>query len=148
MKINTYDIVNTWSSAKKKESEILINILSNKNISSFELNKDEFGHYDATATTVNGKKYLIEFKYRNKWYEYKLLECYKYQKLKEIAKNNYDILYIVQDEQGTHIFNLNKIDMYQCHISYLLCNSCTMNGTSKKEMKACFNINQNKKINK
>ena len=48
----------------------------------------------------------MEMKFRNKYYEEKLLEKYKYDKLMEMDRNIVK-LYFVADPKGTYIYFLN-----------------------------------------
>ena len=74
-----------------------------------------FEHYDAIGTSPKGTEVVIEFKFRNKYYKEKLLECYKYDKLIETGKI---ALYFVNDPKGNYMFWLNNLkdlkvqDMY------------------------------------
>ena len=69
-----------------------------------------FEHYDAIGKTPKGHDCVIEMKFRNKYYEEKMLEVYKYEKLismdSEIVK-----LYFVSDPKGNYLYWLNYLDM-------------------------------------
>jgi len=69
-----------------------------------------YEHYDATGFTRKGIPCVIEMKFRNKYYEDKMLEKYKYDELmkmdKEIVK-----LYFVNDPKGNFLYWLNKLEM-------------------------------------
>jgi hypothetical protein len=71
-------------------------------------NKQDF--YDAYGKTWKGIPCFVEMKFRNTYYEYKMLEKSKYDKLMahdpEAAK-----IYLVSDPKGTYWFYLNKLKM-------------------------------------
>ena len=59
--------------------------------------KNQFEHYDARGLTPKGFECVMEMKFRNDYYEKKLLEKYKYDKLMEmdddiVIKTNYQAL--------------------------------------------------------
>ena len=64
--------------------------------------------YDAKGFTPKGKKCVIEFKFRNKWYQTKLLEKYKYDKLMALDDDIVKIYY-VSDLKGSYWFWLDKL---------------------------------------
>ncbi len=70
----------------------------------------EFEHYDAKGKTPKGYDCIIEMKFRDKYYETKLLEKYKYDKMfqedKSIVK-----LYFVNDPEANYLFWLNDIKL-------------------------------------
>lgn len=70
----------------------------------------EFEHYDAKGKTPKGYDCIIEMKFRDKYYETKLLEKYKYDKMfqedKSIVK-----LYFVNDPKANYLFWLNDIKL-------------------------------------
>ena len=67
-------------------------------------------HYDAKGLTPKGKKCVIEMKFRNKYYETKMLEKSKYERL---MQENDDIvkLYFVNDPKANYLFWLNDISL-------------------------------------
>ena len=62
-----------------------------------------FGCYDAKGFTPNGNKCVIEMKFVNKYYNNKLLEKYKYDKLMELPKDVIKI-YFVNDPEANYFF--------------------------------------------
>lgn len=70
----------------------------------------EFEHYDAKGKTPKGYDCIIEMKFRDKYYETKLLEKYKYDKMfqedESIVK-----LYFVNDPKANYLFWLNDIKL-------------------------------------
>ena len=67
-------------------------------------------HYDAKGYTPKGKPCVIEMKFRNKYYEEKMLEKFKYDALIKMNKNIIK-LYFVNDPKGNFLFWLNKIKL-------------------------------------
>lgn len=67
-----------------------------------------YEHYDAIGKTPKGVDCVIEFKFRNKYYETKMLEVYKYNKLMEMPDDIVKI-YNVHDSKGSYMFWLNNI---------------------------------------
>ena len=69
-----------------------------------------FEHYDAEGYTPKGHRCVIEMKFRNKYYEEKMLEVFKYEQLismdSEIVK-----LYFVSDPKGNYLYWLNQLEM-------------------------------------
>lgn len=67
-----------------------------------------FKHYDARGLTPKGVECIMEMKFRNKYYESKMLEKYKYdmmmQEPDDIVK-----LYFVNDPKANYTFWLNDI---------------------------------------
>ena len=76
-----------------------------------------YEHYDAIGKTPKGSDCVIEFKFRNKYYETKMLEVYKYDKLMQMPDDIVKI-YNVHDSKGSYMFWLNSlilpqpVDMY------------------------------------
>lgn len=67
-----------------------------------------YDHYDAIGKTPKGKDCVIEFKFRNKYYETKMLEVFKYEKLMAMPKDVVKI-YNVHDAKGSYMFWLNSL---------------------------------------
>lgn len=65
--------------------------------------------YDAIGYTKKGFKCVIEMKFREKYYETKMIETYKYDRLVSL---NDDILkfYYVSDPKGYYLFLLNNLN--------------------------------------
>ena len=70
----------------------------------------KYEHYDAKGYTAKGFPVVIEMKFRNDYYENKLLEKYKYDKLMEMDEDIVKI-YFVNDPNGNYFFWLNKLDV-------------------------------------
>lgn len=69
---------------------------------------EDYSHYDAKGTDVNGAECIIEFKFRREAYIDKMLEVYKYQALLDvdIAKRYYAVI----DFKGCWVFDLDSIE--------------------------------------
>jgi len=102
-------------------------------------------HYDASGYTPKGHRCVIEMKFRTKYYEDKMLEKYKYDKL--MAMDN-DIvkLYFVNDPKGNFLYWLNKIKLPKPVKMY--CPDTTM-WTKKRILKPVYLLQENQasKIN-
>lgn len=90
-------------------------------------------HCDAEGYTPKGKSCAIEMKFRKKWYETKLLEKYKYDKLMEMQQEVK--LYFVNDKKGNYLFWLNDIKLPPPQDMY--CPDTTL-WTKKKVLKPCY----------
>jgi len=71
---------------------------------------DGFTRYDATGKTPKGKDCVIEMKFRNKYYEQKMLEKDKYDALMSLGKDVIK-LYFVNDPKGNFLYWLNNLQM-------------------------------------
>ena len=69
-----------------------------------------FNHYDAKGYTRKKKECVVEMKFRETYYETKLLEKHKHDKLMELD-NSLVKLYLVFDPKGMYIFWLDNIDL-------------------------------------
>jgi|TARA_R110000782_G_scaffold100292_1_gene186408 hypothetical protein len=104
-----------------------------------------YEHYDASGFTRKGVPCVIEMKFRNKYYEDKMLEKYKYDELmkmdKEIVK-----LYFVNDPKGNFLYWLNTLEMPKPVERY--CPDTTL-WTKKRILKPVYLLKENQatKIN-
>lgn len=64
--------------------------------------------YDAKGYTPKGEKCVIEFKFRKKYYDTKLLEKKKYEALMKLP-NDVVKIYFVSDPKGNYWYWLNKL---------------------------------------
>lgn len=64
--------------------------------------------YDAKGFTPKGEKCVIEFKFRKKYYDTKLLEKKKYEALMKLP-NDVVKIYFVSDPKGNYWYWLNKL---------------------------------------
>jgi len=98
-----------------------------------------FEHYDAIGKTPKGFDCVVEMKFRNKYYEDKMLEKYKYDKLFEMDKSIVK-LYFISDPKGSYMFWLNKLKMPDPKDMW--CPDTTL-WTKKKILKPCYLIPEN-----
>ena len=98
----------------------------------------KFEHYDAVGETPKGVPCVIEMKFRQKYYDSKLLEKYKYDRLMDMP---YDMvkLYFVNDPKANYMFWLNQIEMPQ--IDILKCPDTTL-WTSKRVDKEVYMLDE------
>lgn len=68
---------------------------------------EQYEHFDAKGLTPKGYNCLMEIKTRNKYYNTKVIEKYKYDKL--MAQNNCMKFYYVFDEKGNYLFHLDNL---------------------------------------
>jgi len=69
-----------------------------------------FEHYDAKGKTSKGFPCVIEMKFRDKYYEEKLLEKSKYDYLMALDQDIVKI-YFVNDAKGNYMYWLNSLKM-------------------------------------
>lgn len=95
--------------------------------------------WDAEGYSMYNRKVVIEMKFRDKYYEEKLLEKYKYDKLMELPDDIIKI-YFVNDPKANYMFWLDKIDMPEP--TELYCPSTTI-WNSKKIKKQVYLLKEN-----
>ncbi len=88
--------------------------------------------WDAIGTTPKGAECVIEFKFRQTYYETKMIEKFKYDKLIQSGKV---ALYFVNDPKGNYLFWLNDLQDLQTKDMY--CPDTTL-WTKKKVLKPCY----------
>ena len=93
--------------------------------------------YDAIGTTPKGYDCVMEMKFRDKYYEEKLLEKQKYD---ELMKLNVVALYFVNDPKGNFLYWLNKLELPEP--TELYCPSTTL-WNSKKIKKPVYLLQEN-----
>ena len=71
---------------------------------------DENTFYDARGYTPKGFKVVVEMKFRNKYYDTKLLEKAKYDNLMSLEEDIVKI-YFVNDPKGNYLYWLNTLEM-------------------------------------
>lgn len=103
-----------------------------------ELTKD-YDHYDAIGVTPKGHKCVIEMKFRNDYYEDKMLEKHKYDNLMKME--GYVKIYFVNDAKGNYMFWLD--DMVMPEIKFLRLPKQTL-WDKTKVSKAVYLLNENK----
>ena len=104
-----------------------------------------FKPYDAKGFTSKGVPCVIEMKFRKKYYEDKMLEKAKYDKLMEMDKDIVK-LYFVNDPKGNFLYWLNKIKLPKTVEMY--CPDTTI-WTKKRLLKPVYLLKENQasKIN-
>lgn len=103
-----------------------------------ELTK-EYDHYDAIGLTPKGHKCVIEMKFRNDYYEDKMLEKHKYDNLMKME--GYVKIYFVNDAKGNYMFWLD--DMVMPEVKFLRLPKQTL-WDNTKISKAVYLLNENK----
>lgn len=98
-----------------------------------------FEHYDAVGRTPKGNECVIEMKFRNKYYEDKLLEKYKYDQLMDMPHDLVK-LYFINDPKGNYMFWLNNMTMPDPVDMW--CPDTTL-WTKKKVIKPCYMLPEN-----
>ena len=88
-----------------------------------------FEHYDAVGETPKGRPCVIEMKFRNKYYETKMLEVAKYENLMDMPEDMVK-LYFVNDPKANYMFWINDIDLGEPKEMY--CPDTTLWTKSKK----------------
>ena len=95
-----------------------------------------FEHFDCIGTTAKGKPVVMEIKWRKKYYEKKMIEKYKFDKLIE---EDAEALYFVADPKGHYIFWLN--DLAKQETVELYCPDTTL-WTKKRNNKECYLLDE------
>ena len=110
------------------------------NIDGWELewSGGNFEHYDAIGKTWKGIECVIEMKFRNEYYQNKLMEKYKFDKLMEMPDDIAKI-YFVADPKGNYMFWLNAIKMEKLKTQKIWCPKTSF-WNSKKVEKECYLI--------
>ena len=114
---------------------IILNILGWE----LEWSGKNFEHYDAKGKTPKGFDCVIEMKFRNKYYEDKMLEKYKYDKLMAMDSNIVKI-YFINDPKGNYMYWLNTLEMPEPVELY--CPDTTM-WTRKRLLKPVYLLKEN-----
>jgi len=104
-----------------------------------------FAHYDASGFKRKGIPCVIEMKFRNKYYEDKMLEKYKYDELMKMDKDIVK-LYFVNDPKGNFLYWLNTLELPEPKEMY--CPDTTL-WTKKRLLKPVYLLKENQatKIN-
>lgn len=85
--------------------------------------------YDAQGITPKGYKCVIEMKFRDKYYDTKILEVSKYNNLMKLD-SDIQKFYFVNDPKGNYMYWLNKLE--DLFIEELFCPKTTMWNTNKQ----------------
>jgi len=124
---------------KIKEFEKALVLLLNLDGWELKLPENDSSRYDAYGLTPKGKKCVVEMKFRNKYYETKMLEKDKYDALMEIDAEVVKI-YFVADTKGNYIYWLNNLKMPKTVKKY--CPDTTM-WTKKRLLKEVYLLTEN-----
>lgn len=89
-----------------------------------------YEHYDAKGKTSKGFDCVIEMKFRQKYYETKMLEKYKYDQLMSMPEDIVK-LYFVNDSKANYMFWLNTISMPK--VTSLYCPDTTLWTKQRKD---------------
>jgi hypothetical protein len=98
---------------------------------------EKYQNYDAKGKTPKGLDCVIEMKFRDKYYEKKLIEKDKYDSL---MKLNVVALYFVNDPKGNFMYWLNNIKLPKIELLY--CPDTTM-WTKKRLKKKVYLLEEN-----
>lgn len=91
-----------------------------------------YDSWDAQGLTPKGHECVIEMKFRNKYYDTKLLEQFKYDKLMATGKV---AIYFVNDPKANYMYWLNNLKLKETKDMY--CPDTTL-WTKKKLLKPCY----------
>ena len=94
---------------------------------------EKYQNYDAKGKTPKGLDCVIEMKFRDKYYEKKLIEKDKYDSL---MKLNVVALYFVNDPKGNFMYWLNNIKLPKSELLY--CPDTTMWTKKRLKKKSIF----------
>ena len=95
---------------------------------------DQYSRFDAIGSDINGKKCIIELKFRKDFYKDKILELKKYDAMMaEDAQKRY---YGVIDPEGCWVYDFDDIDLNNG--GYLKCPTNTIRENAPKEMKPVY----------
>ena len=100
-----------------------------------------YSRYDAIGKTSKGVKCVIEMKFRNKYYEDKLIEKDKYDSL--MALDDVVRLFFVNDPKGNFMYWLDTLDMPKPVKKY--CPDTTM-WTKKRLLKDVYLLKENQAV--
>jgi len=105
---------------------------------------DSYLPYDALGYTPKGQKCIVEMKFRDTYYETKILEVFKFNKLRQFSD---DILkfYYVSDPKGSYWYLINNLDNLQ--VDTLYCPKSTM-WDNEKQNKSVFLLKESQAIAK
>lgn len=118
--------------------EATILILNVFNDWELEWKGDGYKHCDAVGKTPKGFTCAMEMKFRAKYYETKMLEKYKYDRLMEMDVEVH--LYFVADPKGNYMFWLDNLEIPE--VKNVRCPSSTL-WSKKKENKEVYMLEEN-----
>jgi hypothetical protein len=94
---------------------------------------EQYEYFDAKGLTPKGFNCIMEIKVRNKYYNTKVIEKYKYDKL--MAQNNCMKFYYVFDEKGNYLYHLDNLKL---ELKILDCPSTTSFENKEKRTKEVY----------
>lgn len=97
---------------------------------------DKYNSYDAISNN-----YIIEFKYRDTYYDTKMIEASKlYINYQQSQLKNKQFLYIVKDPEGMFVYNISKLiyDITAGSPASIECPKTTEFGKKSKIIKFCY----------
>ena len=100
---------------------------------------ENYEYYDAKGTTPKGIQCVMEMKFRKTYYDTKIIEKAKFDKL---IKHD-AAFYLVSDPKGTYIFWLN--DLKDLKETQMYCPDTTL-WTKKKVLKPCYLLKENQAV--
>ena len=106
-----------------------------------EWSGEGYSRYDAIGKTSKGAKCVIEMKFRNKYYEEKMLEKEKYDAL--MALDDVVKIYFVNDPKGNFMYYLNTLEMPKPVKKY--CPDTTI-WTKKRLLKDVYLLKENQAV--
>tara|TARA_R110000796_G_scaffold158634_1_gene275306 strand:- start:74 stop:490 length:417 start_codon:yes stop_codon:yes gene_type:complete len=127
----------TLSKVHKWEKAVVL--LLNSNGWELEWSGKGYSRYDAIGKTPKGYPCVIEFKFRQKYYETKMLEKDKYDALMRIDENIIKIYYVF-DPKGNFLYYLNTIKLPEPIKKYL---PDTTIWSKKKRLKYVYLLQEN-----
>lgn len=95
-----------------------------------------YEHFDAIGTSPKGIQVVLEIKWRKKYYDKKMIEKYKFDKLLE---EDAEALYFVADPKGNYLFWLNNLAKQETVELY--CPDTTL-WTKKRNNKECYLLDE------
>jgi len=104
-----------------------------------EWSGEGFSRFDAKGKTPKGFDCVVEMKFRNKYYEDKMIEKDKYDSLMSLDEDVLK-LYFVNDPKGNFMYLLNTLDMPEPIKKY--CPDTTM-WTKKRMLKDVYLLREN-----
>ena len=99
---------------------------------------EEFEHFDAMGKTPKGMDCIVEFKLRHKYYNTKVLEKFKYQKLMEHTECLK--FYFVADQKGWYLYWLDKLELPE--VTSMLCKTTEKFKNQNLINKHCYHLSE------
>jgi hypothetical protein len=117
-----------------------VNWFNDKTGMNLKKTEDKFCRWDFTD-----ESFIVELKIRDKYYSTKLLQADKGLNLVMSAESLDKIpLYIVTDEKGVYVYNLNKINLLENSIHEVVAPVTTEFDKNKMITKYCYKLSEDK----